>query len=129
MVPQKQAQQLSAYEYWNGTAFTSQGLYNPTPSQAVFSSGQGLIVYSKLYQQYLYFKPACPGATCINVQTSNRPESPWSKGKTVWGSGQSPDHLQMYAPADDGTSLMLMYTGRAKGVGNILQGINITVTL
>lgn len=135
-VPQKQAQQLNAYEYWNGTAFTSQRLYDPTPSQAVFSSGQGSIVYSKLYQRYLYFKPACPGATCINVQTSVRPEGPWSEGKTVWGSGQSPDHLQMYAPvvqtkwtADDGTSLMLMYTGRKTGVGNILQGINITFTL
>ena len=135
-VPRTQAQQSDAYEYWNGTAFTMQRLYNPTPLQAVFSSGQGSIVYSKLYQQYLYFKPACPGATCINVQSSERPEGPWTKGRTIWGSAQNPDHLQMYAPVvqtkwsnDDGSSLMLMYTGRKKGVGNILQGINLTFTL
>lgn len=135
-VPQEQAQELAAYEYWNGAAFTSERLYNPTVEQAVFSSGQGSILYSKLYQQYLYFKPSCPGATCINVITSERPEGPWSIGKTIWGSGQSPDHLMMYAPvvqtrwtSDDGSSLTLMYTGRKKGAGNILQGIQLDFTL
>jgi len=129
-VPHAQPKRLAMYEYWNGTAFTKQRLHNPTAAQSVMVAAQGSIMYSPLYKQYLYFKPGCPGDSCILLSSSVRPEGPWSQGVAIWGTGDSPQHYPMYAPvvqpkwsSEDGKQIVLWYTG----FGNHLQAINITL--
>jgi len=137
-VPQKHARRLKAYEYWNGTAFTGTRLVNPSPSQAVFASGQGSIVFNKFYNKYLYFKPGCPGGACLQVMASDKPQGPWSKAISFWGTGSegNTDGYGMYAPlvqprwsSSDGRSVVVMYTSRGAGFGNVLQMVNVTFTL
>lgn len=56
-VPQASGADLAAYQYWDGTKFSSSRLYNPSISAAVLVNGQGSIIYSPFYQKYLYFAP------------------------------------------------------------------------
>lgn len=117
-VPQAKAAKLAAYEYWNGTAFSSQRLRNPTTDQAVIFAGQGTIVWNPYYQKFLYFQPGCPGDACILVQAANQPWGPWSDSLSVFGNGDTPDGYGMYAPSvlsrwsdPAGKYLVVMYTG------------------
>ena len=63
-VPQWGASYLWAYQYWNGTAFTTDRLINPSTNAAVFWAGQGSIMWSEYYQKYLYFQP---GLSLIHI--------------------------------------------------------------
>jgi len=92
-VPQWGAPYLWAYQYWNGTAFTTDRLINPSTDAAVFWAGQGSIMWSEYYQKYLYFQPGCPGGACILVTVADNPWGLWSESVSVWGSGDSPDGL------------------------------------
>ena len=50
-------QDLSKYQYWNGKAYTSSRLYNPSETQAVLKkeyNGQGQITWNPYLQKYLY---------------------------------------------------------------------------
>ena len=56
-VPQAQAANISAYEYWNGSEFSPERLYNPSSKSSVMYGGQGTVIYSPFYKKYMYFKP------------------------------------------------------------------------
>ena len=67
---------------------------------------------------------------------ADEPWGPWNAGSQdvqVFGSGSNPNHYQMYAPAvmtkwsdnDAGRYVVLLYTGRGQGFGNILQAVNV----
>jgi hypothetical protein len=53
---------LSAYQYWNGTAYTSNRLYDPnfngwSPAAVLTNTPQGSISYNTYYNCYLYLLP------------------------------------------------------------------------
>jgi hypothetical protein len=55
-VPHASQQDLSAYEYWNGSAYTPDRIYNPSETQAVLgpNSSQGQIAWNPYLNLYLY---------------------------------------------------------------------------
>lgn len=55
-VPHASQTDLSAYEYWNGTQYTPDRIYNPSETEAVLQGGstQGMITWNPYLNSYLY---------------------------------------------------------------------------
>ncbi|CZR62678.1 uncharacterized protein PAC_12575 [Phialocephala subalpina] len=80
---------LSAYQYWDGTEFSSNRLYNPnfngwSPSAVMTSAPQGSITYNNYYNCYIYLFPGPALSAQILASTAQTPNGPWTSPVTVF---------------------------------------------
>ncbi|CAL3972297.1 unnamed protein product [Diplocarpon coronariae] len=113
-VPHAQQQDLTAYEYWNGTSFSKEGrFYNPTAAQAVLGPGstQGTISWNPHLKAYLYVYTS--GAE-VRGKIASNPEGPFSDSFSIHNTTDfkfvySPSQQTHYDPS--GKTLVISYTG------------------
>ncbi|KAJ9133853.1 hypothetical protein NKR23_g10465 [Pleurostoma richardsiae] len=125
-VPHASQQDMSQYEYWNGSAYTPNRVYSPSEQEAVLytgSTGQGQITWNSYLQQYLYLYTSY---AYIVGKTAPNPEGPWSDQFTLFDvQGGYPF---VYSPTQQtqydasGRTVVVGYTAYP----NILQAIKIS---
>ncbi|TAQ88007.1 hypothetical protein B7494_g3682 [Chlorociboria aeruginascens] len=114
---------LSAYQYWDGSAYTANRVYNPSATQAVLGppATQGQISWNPHLNSFLYLY------TYIDTvfgKTAPKPEGPWSSEVIVY---QSTGYPYVYSPCQmmqfdpSGKTLTVTYTAYS----NIIQAIKI----
>ncbi|KAF2149091.1 hypothetical protein K461DRAFT_282559 [Myriangium duriaei CBS 260.36] len=74
---------LSAYQYWNGSTFTSTRLTYPnfqgwSPAAVMTGVFQGSITYNNYYNLYMYLAPGPALSGQITVRTAQVPTGPWT---------------------------------------------------
>lgn len=137
-VPRTQALNLDAYEYWNGQAFTSKRLINPTEDMSVLdNTNQGSFFWSPHFNKWVSLSRSvckslllfrCPSVedrtdsmfagdmVGITMRTADKLQGPWSNETTVFQAPVLVDGNMAYAPThhphfdDTGKSLIVSYT-------------------
>lgn len=84
------ATNLDGYEYWNGTAFQTERIQNPTGAVSIMKVSQGSAFWSAHYQRYIYLST---NFNQVTARTAVNPWGPWSGPKTIWTLKQMPYRL------------------------------------
>ncbi|KAK0128102.1 hypothetical protein ONS95_000087 [Cadophora gregata] len=123
-VPHASQPDLDCYEYWNGTHFTKDRVYDPTEQQAILGPGstQGIVTWNSYLGTYLYIYTYLAD---LRGRTAYRPEGPFGDYFTVF---TATDFAFVYSPSQQthydssGMTLVLSHTGYP----NIIQAIKVT---
>lgn len=99
-----QVQDVNSYQYWNGSAYTSQRLIDPATADAdppaiLQGVSVGSAFYSSYYSKYVVL--AAPNANSVVAYTAQSPEGPYSDPVTLWSNttyGTYGGYNNLYAP-------------------------------
>ncbi|KAK9353392.1 hypothetical protein V1523DRAFT_203198 [Lipomyces doorenjongii] len=125
------ATRLSAYEYWNGSGWQKNRLYNVSAKESVFSNIQaGQIIWSTYHNCLLLVYTDRLMDNQINAMTASSPTGPWSSPVTLYEApaGTIPGTIYGALPQPNydstGKTLVCAYTKYP----NDLQAVKITFT-
>ncbi|KAK9372339.1 uncharacterized protein V1513DRAFT_427659 [Lipomyces chichibuensis] len=116
---------LSAYEYWNGSSWQKNRLYNVSGKESVFWQVQaGQVIWSAYYNCLIFVYTDRFMDNQINAKTASSPTGPWSSAVTLHKAPTGSIYGSLPQPNYDSTgkTLVCCYTNYP----NDLQAVQIT---